>query len=80
MTTMDWREHIESRPDVMMGKPVIRGTRITVEIILDWLAAGWTEAEIFENYPRLTPESLRAVYALSREVVHDQLFIVPKAA
>jgi len=78
---MDWREHIESRPDVMGGKPVFRGTRITVEIILDWLAAGWSEAEIFENYPRLTPEALRATYAFARELVHEQLFtVVPQAA
>ena len=78
---MDWREHIEVNPEVMGGKPVIRGTRITVEIILDWLAAGWTEAEIFANYPRLTADSLKAVFALSREIVTQQHFdLVPRAA
>ena len=78
---MDWREHIESRKDVMGGKPVIRGTRITVEVILDWLAAGWSEQEIFDNYPRLTPESLKAVFAFAREVVADRLYaVVPQAA
>jgi uncharacterized protein (DUF433 family) len=77
---VNWREHIESKPGVMMGKPVIRGTRITVEIILDWLAAGWTEEALFESYPRLTPEGLRAVYAFAREAVHDQLLVAPKAA
>ena len=78
---MDWREHIESRRGVMGGKPVIRGTRITVEIILDWLAAGWSEQEIFDNYPRLSPESLKAVYAFARQLVAEQLFtVVPEAA
>lgn len=77
---MDWRDHIHSERDVMGGKPVIRGTRITVEIVLDWLAAGWSEAELFGNYPRLTPESLRAVFAFSREIVADQLYAVSKAA
>ena len=78
---MDWREHIEALPDVMGGKPVIRGTRITVEIVLDWLAAGWSEAELFENYPRLTPDALKAVFAFAREVVGEQLYeVVPKAA
>ena len=78
---MDWREHIESRKDVMGGKPVIRGTRITVEILLDWLAAGWSEQEIFENYPRLSRDDLKAVFAFAREVVADQLYaVVPKAA
>ena len=78
---MDWREHIESRRGVMGGKPVIRGTRITVEIILDWLAAGWSGQEIFDNSPRLTPESLKAVYAFARQLVAEQLFtVVPEAA
>ncbi len=77
---MDWREHIETKPGVMGGKPVIKGTRITVEIILDWLAAGWTDAEIFENYPRMTPDDLRAIYAFSREIVGDQLFSIRKQA
>ena len=78
---MDWREHIEARRDVMGGKPVIKGTRITVEIILDWLAAGWSEQEIFENYPRLTPEALKAVFAFARHIVAEQLFaVIPEAA
>jgi len=78
---MNWRDHIEARPDVMGGKPVIRDTRITVEIILDWLAAGWTETELFDNYPRLSPEALKAVFAFAREVVGEQLYaMVPKAA
>ena len=78
---MNWREHIHSDPDIMGGKPVIRGTRITVEILLEWLAAGWTEAELFENYPRLTAEALKAVFAFSREIVSEQLYsLAPKAA
>jgi len=78
---VDWREHIEMNPDVMGGKPVIKGTRITVEIVLDWLAAGWTAAEIFENYPRLTPDGLKAIFAFSREIVGEQLYdLAPKAA
>lgn len=78
---MNWRDHIESDPKVMGGKPVIRGTRIPVEILLEWLAAGWSEADLFENYPRLTPEALKAVFAFAREIVADQLYaVVPKAA
>jgi uncharacterized protein (DUF433 family) len=49
-------ERIEINPAVMMGKPVIRGTRITVELILHKLAEGATEAEMLEDYPHLTPE------------------------
>ena len=64
----------------MGGKPVVKGTRIPVEIILEWLAVGWSERELFENYPRLTPEALRAIYALSRQLVSEQLYVVPRAA
>lgn len=71
---MDWREHIETDPQVMGGKPVLKGTRITVEILLEWLAAGWSEEQLFANYPRLTPEGLKAVFAFSRELVSEQLY------
>ncbi len=78
---MEWREYIETNPKVMGGKPVIRGTRITVEIILDWMAAGWSQAEILENYPRLTPEAYKAVFSFARELVAEQFYAVtPKAA
>jgi uncharacterized protein (DUF433 family) len=78
---VNWRHYIEVDPQVMGGKPVIKGTRITVEIILDWLAAGWSESEIFENYPRLTPDALKAIFAFSREIVGEQLYdLAPKAA
>ena len=78
---MDWREHIEVVPDVMGGKPVIKGTRITVEILLDWLAVGWSEQDLFENYPRLSPDALKAVFALSRELMAQQHYdLVSRAA
>lgn len=51
---------IEVNPKVMLGKPVIRGTRITVELVLRKLAEGMTEGELLEAYPRLTPEEVRA--------------------
>jgi uncharacterized protein (DUF433 family) len=71
---MNWRDHIETRAEVMGGKPVIKGTRVTAEIVLEWLAAGWSEEEILRNYPRLTPEDLRAVFAFAREVVGEQFY------
>jgi len=51
---------IESNPKIMVGKPVIRGTRITVELILDKLAAGETVEQILEDYSHLTREGIRA--------------------
>lgn len=54
-------ERIIIDPAIMLGKPVIRGTRITVELILRKLAEGATEAELREDYPHLTTEDIRAV-------------------
>lgn len=57
---MDWNAHIVSDPEVLVGKPVVRGTRLAVDFLLGLFAVGWTEAQVLENYPQLTPESLRA--------------------
>ena len=60
---------IVSDPKVMMGKPVIAGTRITVERILERLAAGETEEQILQAYPRLTPESILAAIGFAATVL-----------
>lgn len=64
---MHWRERIESRPDVVTGKPVIKGTRITVELVLEHLASGATEEYLLENYPRLTHDDILACVDYSQE-------------
>ena len=56
-------ERIEINPDVMLGKPVIRGTRIPVELIIRKLSEGATEADLLDAYPRLTREDIRAALA-----------------
>ncbi len=61
---MGWREYIHSDAEVLLGKPVIKGTRLSVEFLLGLFAAGWTEKQVLDNYPILTPQSLRAVFAL----------------
>jgi uncharacterized protein (DUF433 family) len=53
-------EYIVSDPKVMMGKPVVKGTRITVELILEALAAGETIEQLLDEYPRLTEPAIRA--------------------
>ena len=58
---------IEINPDVMMGKPVIRGTRITVEIILEELAAGATEEQLIKAHPRLTRDAIHAALAYAAQ-------------
>jgi uncharacterized protein (DUF433 family) len=58
-------ELIESNPAVMMGKPVVKGTRITVEMILEKLGAGETVEQLLEDHPRLTREAVRAALAFA---------------
>ncbi|HKQ87049.1 MAG TPA: DUF433 domain-containing protein [Candidatus Acidoferrales bacterium] len=60
-------ERIEVNPTIMMGKPVIRGTRITVDLILRKLAEGASEDELREDYPNVTTEDIRAVMAYGGE-------------
>jgi uncharacterized protein (DUF433 family) len=56
----DWRTRIVIDPQVLVGKPIVRGTRLAVEFIIDLLAQGWTETEILRNYPGLTHEDMQA--------------------
>jgi uncharacterized protein (DUF433 family) len=72
---------IEINPQVMMGKPVIRGTRLTVELILNKLAEGATESELLEDYPNLTPEDVRAAMAYgAASVSHEEVVLLADAA
>ena len=68
---MNWRERIETTPEVLAGKPVIRGTRLAVEFILELLAAGRTEAELLANYPRLAHEGLLACLSYASHLPHE---------
>ena len=61
----DWRTHVHSDPERPLGKPLINGTRLAMEFILGLFAAGWSEQQVVESYPTLTPEALRAVFAFS---------------
>jgi len=63
------RQLITSDPKVMMGKPVIAGTRITVELVLEKLAAGESVEQILSEHPRLTAEGVRAAIAFAAETL-----------
>ncbi len=72
---------IVANPKVMMGKPVIRGTRITVELILEKLAAGETTEQILEAHPRLTREAIFAALAFARDALRaDVVYPLAEAA
>lgn len=67
---MNWHERITTDPKVLVGKPVIKGTRISVELIVDLLAEGWTTQQILDSYPNLTAEDIRACLAYASELLH----------
>ena len=70
-------DRIEINPKVVQGKPVIRGTRIPVELLLRKLAEGATEADLLDAYPRLTREDLQAAIGYAADVLaHEETFIL----
>ena len=70
-------DRIEVNPRVMLGKPVIRGTRVTVELILRKLSEGATEAELLDAYPRLTRDDIRAAIGYAADTVsHEETVLV----
>lgn len=74
-------QHIVSDPPILAGKPVVGGTRITVESILERLAAGETIQEIIEAHPRLTEEGIRAAVGFAAEALRgDVVYPVPGAS
>lgn len=70
-------ERIEINPKIMLGKPVIRGTRVTVELILRKLGEGATETDLLDSYPHLTPEDVRAAICYAADIVaHEEVVVV----
>lgn len=74
---MDWQQHIHSNPKILFGKPVLKGTRLSVEFLLGLFAAGWTEEQVLENYPGLTLQQLQATFAFAADCMHDLSFYQP---
>ncbi len=78
---MEWRNHIVSDKQVLIGKPIIKGTRISVELILELLAEGWTEKMVLESYPNLTEADLKAVFAYLKDSIQNEFhFPIPQSA
>jgi uncharacterized protein (DUF433 family) len=76
---MNWKEYIHSDEAILQGKPIIKGTRLSVELILSRLANGWTEAMLFESYPTLPPRAIQAVYAFLLDTIKDDVFYISSA-
>lgn len=75
---MTVHQRIEMNPDVMLGKPVIRGTRVTVDLLLRKLAEGSTVEELLDAYPRLTEDDVRAAIRFAADTLaHEEVVFRP---
>jgi uncharacterized protein (DUF433 family) len=69
---MNWQQHIEINSAIMMGKPVIKGTRVTVENIVEELASGYSFEEIIKAHPRVTKEDIQAALHYVAQVIKNE--------
>jgi uncharacterized protein (DUF433 family) len=69
---MEWQTQITADPGILSGKPIIRGTRISVELVLECLSRGWTIDDILTQYPHLTREGIIACVDYARDLVKSE--------
>jgi uncharacterized protein (DUF433 family) len=74
---MNWHERITVDPKVLVGKPIIKGTRIAVEFVVDLLARGWTLERILREYDHLTAEDVQACLAYASEILKSEKVYLP---
>ncbi|OGT78258.1 MAG: antitoxin [Gammaproteobacteria bacterium RIFCSPLOWO2_02_FULL_56_15] len=72
---MNWKDRIEVNPAVLVGKPIIMGTRISVELILDRLADGWTMEDVLASYPHVGREDVLAALSFASELFKEETFV-----
>lgn len=71
MKKIEWTNFIHSDQKILLGKPVVKGTRLSVDFILGLYAEGWTENQILENYPNLSKDSLLAIFSYTHECMQE---------
>jgi uncharacterized protein (DUF433 family) len=77
-TNVDWQDRISVDPKVLVGKPVIKGTRIAVEFVVDLLGRGWTTEQILREYDHVAPEDIQACLAYASEVLKsEKVYLLP---
>ena len=75
---MTWQDRITIDPNVLVGKPIVKGTRISVEFVIDLLARGWTTAQVLNEYDHLKPEDIQACLAYASEMLKTQrVYVTP---
>lgn len=75
---MNWQEHIISDENVLLGKPVIKGTRISVELVLSLMENGWTTDMLLASYPNIKEDDIKAVFAFLKECMQHELYFSTK--
>lgn len=70
---MNWRDYIVSDPTIMFGKPVIKGTRIPADLVLEKLGNGETVHQLVDSYPRVTEEAVFACFLFASETVKNEV-------
>jgi len=76
---MNWEDRITIDPRVLTGKPVVRGTRIAVEFVVELLSEGWSEQQILDNYPGLSHEDYLACLRYASDVLKsERIYLVPQ--
>ncbi len=76
---MDWRERIVVDPEILVGKPVIRGTRIAVEMVIELLGRGYTQEQVLQQYDHLVPEDIHACLAYAAEILQsEKVYALPR--
>lgn len=73
---MNWRNRITVDPEIVFGKPHIKGTRLSVEFLMGLFANGWSEQQVLESYPHLTREDLQALFTLAAEMITEESFVI----
>jgi uncharacterized protein (DUF433 family) len=72
---MNWKDRITVDPAILVGKPIIKGTRISVELILDRVADGWTMEDILTAYPHINREDVLAALNFAAELFREERFV-----
>jgi uncharacterized protein (DUF433 family) len=72
---IDWKKHIAVDPEILAGKPVVKGTRISVELILDRTADGWSDEDVWQSYPNLTRQDVLAAHTFAADIFREETFV-----
>ena len=76
---MDWRQRIVIDPRVLVGKPIVKGTRISVELVIELLGRGYTQEQVLEQHDNLTPDDIKACLAYAGDVLKsERVYALPE--